>query len=531
MRMAAIDIGTNSVHMIVTEQRPDGSYRVLDSHKEMVKLGRGEFRARKITADAMTRALSTLVNFKRIAEGHGATRIKAVATSAVREASNGGDFIEAVARESGIRVRVITGEEEGRLIYRAVRHYVDLGDRRVVAVDIGGGSVELVLGVGRRALVVDSVKLGHIRLAEAFEGDPPSAESVTRVRAICRRALKPVLEQYTRKPADLFVGTSGTIEAFARMDLENDKNKNGGEPHLHVLTRDGIEKMTRKLLKADAAERRKLPGLDSGRVETIPAGGIALQEILEGLDAEELTVCTAALREGIILDFLDRGRDRIQRADALPDVRLRSVNELLDRTDANIAHASHVSRLALQILEDVAQSARIEPEARQILHVAALLHDIGLHVEHRRHHKHSYYLIQHGGLRGFTGREIDLISAVARYHRSAVPKRKHPEFKALAKSDQRLVRVLAAILRIADGLDRGHNQIVEAVHCQLQPGRATFHIRTWHDAELELWGARRKADLFASVFEVEPRFTLETPQHVDDRSEPVAEPEPSLQAH
>ena len=530
MRVAAIDIGTNSIHLVVAELSPDGSFRVLDSHKEMVQLGRGEFRDHRLAPDAVTRALATLVNFKRIAGGHEVSRVLAVATSAVREASNGGDFIEEVARRAGIRVRVITGEEEGRLIYRAVRHYVEVGQRRVVAIDMGGGSVELILGVGERALLVDSLKLGHIRLSEELAGDPPSPESVARVRALCRRALDPVVESYSRVPPDLFVGTSGTIEAFARMDLAG--GGNAGETHLHVLEAEAVRRLTKKLLKSDSAERRKLPGLDERRADTIAAGGIALREILEGLGAERLTMCTAALREGLILDYLDRSRERIRREDALPDVRLRSVNELLHRAGADSAHAAHVSRLALQLFDDLAALHGLDGEARRLLHVGALLHDVGLHVAHRRHHRHSYYLIVNGGLRGYTAREIELVALVARYHRKAPPRAKHPEFAALRKADQRLVRVLAGLLRVADGLDRGHNQIVEAAHCQVRDGQANFQISTLHDAELELWGARRKSDLFASVFDAEPEFTLERPDDAaePERAEPRAPAEPSLQA-
>jgi exopolyphosphatase/guanosine-5'-triphosphate,3'-diphosphate pyrophosphatase len=217
----------------------------------------------------------------------------------------------------------------------------------------------------------------------------------------------------------------------------------------------------------------------------------------------------------------------------VPDVRLRSVNELLHRTQADQAHAAHVSRLALQLFDDLAPLHGLQAEARQLLHVASLLHDVGLHVEHRRHQKHSYYLIVNGGLRGFTERETQLVANVARYHRKGPPRPKHPEFAALRKADQRQVRVLAALLRIADGLDRGHNQIVEAVHCQVREGRATFHVLTWHDAEIELWGARRKADLFEDVFQARPEFKLETPDESPDgdrAAEPLVAAQPGVQA-
>ncbi|HEY7462198.1 MAG TPA: Ppx/GppA phosphatase family protein [Gemmatimonadota bacterium] len=531
MRVAAIDVGTNSVHLIVAELRPDGSFRILDSQKEMVQLGRGEFASRRLAPDAAERALASLASFKRICAGHEVSRVLAVATSAVREASNGGDFIEEVARRTGIHVRVITGEDEGRLIYRAIRHYVEIGDRRVVAVDIGGGSVELILGAGPRPIVVDSLKLGHIRLADLLEGDPPSPESVEAVRTLCRRTLARVSGPYTRSPVDLVVGTSGTIESFARMDLEG--GKNGRETHLHVVDADAVRRLTKKLLKLDASERRKVPGLDEGRVATIAAGGLVLQEVLEALGAPSLTACAAALREGLILDYLDRARDRIRREDALPDVRLRSVNELLHRAQGDTAHAAHVSRLALELFDDLAPLHGLEPECRQLLHVAAVLHDVGLHVEHRRHQRHSYYLIVHGGLRGFTAREIEIVANVARYHRKSLPRAGHPEFARLRKGDQRRVRVLAALLRIADGLDRGHNQVVEAVHCQVQDGRATFHVLSWHDAEIELWGARRKSDLFELAFEAEPEFKLERPDEAPDAEragEVLAAAEPGLQA-
>jgi exopolyphosphatase/guanosine-5'-triphosphate,3'-diphosphate pyrophosphatase len=406
---------------------------------------------------------------------------------------------------------------------------VDVGNRRVVAVDIGGGSVELVLGVGPRALAVDSLKLGHIRLAERLKGDPPESDSVEAVRKECREALAPVLETYTRLPADLVVGTSGTIEAFARLDLAD--SKKAGEAHLHVLSDEAVSRLARRLLKLDAAERRKLPGLDGPRADTIAAGGVVLEEIVRGLGADGLTVCTAALREGLILDFLDRARERIRREDSMPDVRMRSAHELLGRARADVAHAAHVAQLAVRLFDDLAPVHGLKPEAREILHYASLLHDVGLHVAHRRHHRHSHYLIVHGGLRGFTAREVATIAAVARYHRKGPPRARHPEFAALRKADQRAVRVLAAILRIADGLDRSHNQTVESVKVRIRDGRASFWILTWHEAELELWGAKRKADLFASVFDVEPDFRLERPDEpAREEPAPVLDVEPSLKA-
>jgi exopolyphosphatase/guanosine-5'-triphosphate,3'-diphosphate pyrophosphatase len=528
MRVAAIDIGTNSVHLLVAEVQVDGSFRVLDSQKEMVQLGRGEFRDRRLAPEPMERALSALASFARLAAGHEARPVLAVATSAVREASNGGDFLNEVAGRTGFRVRVITGEEEGRLIYRAVRHYVDLGDRRVVVVDIGGGSVELVLGVGPRALAVDSLKLGHIRLAERLEGDPPDPESVGALRESCREALAGVLETYTRIPADLVVGTSGTIEAFARLDLAD--GKDGGEAHLHSLESETVSRLARRLLKSAAADRRKLPGLDGPRADTIAAGGLALEEILNGLGTERVTVCTAALREGLILDFLDRAGERIRREDSMPDVRMRSAHELLGRARADVAHAAHVERLAGQLFDDLASVHGFGPDAREVLRYAALLHDVGLQVAHRRHHRHSQYLILHGGLRGFTARETALVAAVARYHRKAPPRPRHPEFRTLRKADRRVVRVLAAILRIADGLDRSHNQVVESVKVRIRDGRASFWVLTWHEAELELWGARRKADLFRDVFDAEPEFRLERPDEpAGEAPAPVLDAEPSLQ--
>ena len=451
-------------------------------------------------------------------------RTLAVATSAVREASNGGDFIEEVARQTGIHVRVITGEEEGRLIYRAVRHFVEVGERRTVAVDIGGGSIEIILGTGERALLVDSLKLGHIRMSERLEGDPPSEASVLQVRATCRRALDRVLEPYTRKPAELFVGTSGTIETFARLDLATDKNgaKSDRETHLHVVEAETVQRLTKKLLKMSTADRRKMPGLDPQRADVICAGGIVLEEILAALGAHRLTVCTAALREGLILDYMDRARERIRREDAVLTCGLRSVNELMHRTAADSTHAAHVSRLASSCSTILRASTVSTRRRGGSCTVAALVHDTACTsvtgapqaLSLPRHER---------GLRGFTGREVRIIANVARYHRRALPRAKHAELAVLPKRDQRVVRVLSALLRVADGLDRSHNQIVEAAHCQVRDGRATFHLLTWHDAELEVWGARRKSDLFEVVFEAEPHFQLEKP---DDASR-FAAPEPA----
>jgi exopolyphosphatase/guanosine-5'-triphosphate,3'-diphosphate pyrophosphatase len=506
MRIAAIDIGTNSLHMIVCRIRPDLSFEVVDREKDMVRLGTGGLDGRQLAEPSMSAAIQTLSKFTRIAASHGADEIVAAATSAVREAANGPGFIAAVRRAVGLRIQVISGTEEARLIHLAAAYSAHIGKRPTVVVDIGGGSTEITVGTAERIRTARSFKLGVIRLTERFVTTDPIADHDRRrlVRHI-RAQVGAALAEISRRRVERVIGTSGTILSLGA--LAANKRPSDDVRNLRVSTR-ALSKLSRQLTSSTLAERLQIPNMDPRRADLAPAGALLLDAILHGLGADEITLCDFALREGLVLDYIKRNAQRIRTIDRYPDVRRRSVVELGERCNYLAPHAQQVARLALAVFDGLKRRHRLGQQEREWLEYGALLHDIGTHISYERHHKHAYYLVKHGGLRGFEPDEVTIIGLVARYHRQATPKASHDGYKSLSKPKRRAVRVLGAIVRLAEGLDRSHAQAVAGVRVTGSGGRLTLGLATSGDAELELWAAERQVTALAEELGCEIRCEI-----------------------
>jgi exopolyphosphatase/guanosine-5'-triphosphate,3'-diphosphate pyrophosphatase len=497
MKLAAIDLGSNSFHAVVVEVSASGGFRVIDRVKEMVRLGAETLASGHLSAAAMKRGIEVLRKYKRLAENHRVDKILAVATSAIREAGNGEDFLERVGQQVGFWPRVASGEEEGRLVYLAALHSVHLEGRALV-VDIGGGSVELALGVGSRIERIVSEKLGVLRASELFvHTDPLSAKEEQRLVAHVRESLGPTLDELRAASFEHLVGTSGTILSLGAMALELEGRGAGDTLHHVTVSRDSLREVRRRLVASDLKERLRMPGLDEQRADIVVAGAVVLDEILEGLGAREVMLCEWALREGILLNYIHRHPRSLARAEAYPDVRKRSVQHLCERCQFDEPHARHVALLAGQIFDALGRQHGLPQEARGLLENAALLHDIGHHISYPGHHKHTYYLVKNGDLRGFSPIEIETIALVARYHRQGHPRKRHPAFGALPKAERRTVRMLAGILRVADALDRSHRQIVKSVRASERNGMLRLRCETQGNHDLEEWGVPRRTELLA----------------------------------
>jgi exopolyphosphatase/guanosine-5'-triphosphate,3'-diphosphate pyrophosphatase len=502
MRIAAIDIGTNSVHMIVVRIRPDLSFEVVDREKDMVRLGAGGLDGRRLTDAAVSAALQTLTSYVRLAESHGVDEIIATATSAVREAENGDDFVAMVRQQVGIRIRVITGTEEARLIHLAAAYAAGVGGQTAVIVDIGGGSVELTAGTAARMQSGRSFKIGVIRLTERFvTTDPLSADDERRIERFVQRQTSAHIRALTTKGFHRVIGTSGTILALGALasgatgDLRNRR-----------VTVKQLRRLRRTLTSMTLDERLAMPGLDPRRSDVVVAGAVLLDTLLGSLGTADLTLCDFALREGLILDYIKKNGAHIRTVERYPDVRRRSVIELAERCNYAASHAAQVARLSLSLFDATQSAHQLGPREREWLEYAALLHDIGTHISYERHHKHSQYLILHGDLRGFAPDEISVMSLIARYHRQSTPKKSHAEFSALDQGQKRVVRLLGAILRLAEGLDRSHTQAVRAVDVSETAEGLRVRLRTGDDPELELWAAQRHAAPLAALLDRPLRF-------------------------
>ncbi|MDH5640046.1 MAG: Ppx/GppA family phosphatase [Nitrospira sp.] len=506
-RLAVIDIGTNSIHMVLAEILPDASYKIVDRFKDMTRLGDGAFAAKRLSDAAIARALHVLKTLVTLARNKGFEQIVAVATSAVREARNGGEFVTAVAEHTGLTVRVISGTEEARLIFLGVKNSIALSDEPSLVVDIGGGSVELIAGNRDKMLHASSLKLGAIRLVDQFlSKTPPSAPMMRALEAVVTGQLKAVLDTFKVRTFDSVIATSGMAGNLATIIHMKETGRPLSQLNLAKVALKDIRHIEAELSRSSIKDRLAIPGLDPKRVDTLLPAAIVLRRLLELAGRDEMTLCDKAIREGVLYDFIARHREKLKTEQAIPDVRRRSVIELARRCQTHEGHALHVAGLALRLFDQTKRLHGLGEQERSWLEYAAVLHDIGHLINHRQHHKHAYYLITHSDMGGFAADEVEVIANVARYHRRAMPVRSHQGFQAVTPRLRRVVRVLSALLRIADGLDRTHFAVVRTV--KVKPGKTmTIEATVTGDAEMELWAAKNRADLFEQVFRKPVRFS------------------------
>ena len=499
VRLAAIDVGSNSVHVVVADVSADGRVEVVDRVKEMVRLGRHTFTTGRLPAAAMDLAVGAVKTFARLAHARRVVRMRAVATSAVREARNGMAFVHRLRRETGLPVKVITGAEEARLIFRAAQHALGLHGGPHLLLDVGGGSVELVLVHEGRPLWLRSLPLGAARLAEHFlASDPPTARQVARLEKHLERELGSLLTSARHAGVARVIGTSGTVNTLVAMAAAA---RGQDLPRLHGAraTAREVARMRRRLLALSAGRRAELPGMDAKRVDLMPAAAVLADFVLARTGAAELMACAWALREGVLLDLAGVRRDPVAGAER---DRRRAVEALAGRFAGANPHGRHVARLALALFDGTAAALGLPARARELLHHAALLHDIGHAIDHNRHHHHSCYLIRNVELVAFDPLEIEIIAQVVRGHRKQVPKLADPEVQALPRAARRVVRGLAALLRTADALDRTHFSAVRRLRVALSTARLVIEIEAdAEEAELELWAAERRADLLARLLD------------------------------
>jgi exopolyphosphatase/guanosine-5'-triphosphate,3'-diphosphate pyrophosphatase len=510
VRLAAVDVGSNSIHMIVAQINADGTMTTLWRVKEMVGLGRLSFPSHRLSREAMGQAMGALTRIMQAARQRRVEKILAVATSAVREADNGGDFIERVRRRLGLDVRVVSAREEARLIYLAVRHAAPLGDEHELIVDVGGGSVELIVGNARETKLLESRKLGAARMTAQFvKSDPISDDERAALLAHYAQSLGPICEQVAGLDPAGVIGTSGTLENLAAMCCPDLANPSGAPEMPLVIERARFQELVADLVKSRAKDRAKMPGLDEPRQGQVLAGALLVNELFDRLKFRKIRICKSALREGVLLDYVHRHMPEMAIRREVPDPRRRSVLGLARRCEWNRPHSEQVTRLTLEIFDDLKPVHGLGPAERELIEYGAMLHDIGWHIGGKGHHKHSMYLIEHGGLKGFTGEEVRTIANIARYHRKSIPKPKHAEYQSLGADARRVVDVGAGILRIADGMDRSHGSVIQDVRCTLgEGGDVTCALTARSDAALEVWAARRKEDLFKKAFGRDITFRL-----------------------
>jgi exopolyphosphatase / guanosine-5'-triphosphate,3'-diphosphate pyrophosphatase len=500
--LAVADLGSNAVRLQIAAAQPDGTFTVLSEDRAPVRLGAQVFRTGRLSSESIAACATAMQRFGKLAQRAGARRVRAVATSAVREASNREQLLRSVNAASGFTVEVISGAEEGRLICLGVLQGTPASDRALL-LDIGGGSTEVIAARGEEPESAWSLQLGSVRLTEFFvRNDPLTRREAKLLDEAVDDALDEIDPSLVGKHRKLLgsAGTTGAVAELARR-LSGAPGGSGAVTHAQVRT------VLEYLRDTTAKQRRKL-GVDDSRIDVIYAGTAILEGVMRKLRVDEMEVTTRGLRDGLMADL-------VRREVRPPASGLHSENAVLEglrafgrRCGYREPHAEQVAQLSLSLFDQTQRLHRLGAEERALLHAAAMLHDVGSFVSYNRHHKHSYYLLYHADLPGFTDRERELIATVARYHRRSVPKDRHDVFQLLTPAERLVVRHLAAILRVADGLDRGHRRHVRRI--EVSRIRSGLRIDVWAEegSELEVWSAQQKSDLLAELCGGPVRFHL-----------------------
>jgi exopolyphosphatase/guanosine-5'-triphosphate,3'-diphosphate pyrophosphatase len=498
-RFAAIDVGSNSIRCLIAERGEDGHLHVIDDLKDQPRLARGLTATGRLAPEAIERAVESIGRMTQAAERRGVAKVALVATSAVRDAANGAELAERIKKEIGIPLEVIDGETEARLAWLSVREHFAVVRGRAIAADIGGGSLELVLAVGGLVEHVVSLPFGAVRLTEQFLSDPAYTEQgVKRLRAAVRRRLRAAVPVREWAGARLF-GSGGTFTNAARIHFARGKGAPAAGVHGSTVKLADLQRILEWLTTLSVEERRAVPGLNPERADIILAGIAVATEVLSHFDAQNITVSAFGLREGLLLHLA-------QPTDRKEPSRATALRRFADRCRTDRRHVEQVLTLSKALYEHLGKRLGCEDGDWEILEAASLLHDVGQLVSYKGHHRHSYHLIRHAESLPVSPQERELIAVVSRYHRKRPPTRKHPEFAALGPADRARARRLAALLRVADGLDRGHVAAVERVRMRIGATKLLIEAAprlATTDLKLEIWGASRKADLLEKMLGVE----------------------------
>ncbi|TVP74952.1 MAG: Ppx/GppA family phosphatase [Gemmatimonadales bacterium] len=496
---AVVDTGSNAIRFLVARLGPSGQLEELDSLRAPVRLGHQVFLRGRLAPEAMDAAVRAFVGFRERMDALGVERIQAVATSAVREARNGDLLVRRIRREAGIDLEIITGTEEARLVHRAVASRIDLTGRQWILVDLGGGSVEVSLVDDQGMLWSESHTMGSVRLLEEVaEGtrDPGRIRTLLEEYVSILRIPSPA--QYWTPGG--FVATGGNIEALVK--LAGASPDESGTSRLATRDLDGLIQL---LARLSWRERIRQLDLREDRADVILPAALVYYRLARESGAGEILVPHVGLKEGLLLDLAERVTRPEGRAVRVADDLRRSAISLGRRFMFDEAHGVQTARLALLLFDRLRDLHGLEDRDRQLLEVAALLHDVGLFIGFRKHHKHSLYILSRSELPGLGPEENLLVANVARYHRKSHPRDHHSEYMRQSPANRLRTDQLAALLRIADAMDRQHLQRVKELHIRVEGLRIFLKPEGEGDLLLERWALSKKKSLFEETF----GFTVE----------------------
>ena len=496
-RLAAIDIGTNSIRLVVAEGLRDGKYRILDDEKDATRLGKNLSSTGRLDPTAVEASIQALRRMTQIAAGYQVREMRAIATCAVREAMDGPDFCRRVLDEIGLSIEVVSAKDEARLAFYGVLRAFDLEGKNAAVVDIGGGSTEIVLASNKLIEAIYTTPLGAVRMSELYGGGQTltNEDSIKQLEGIDR-----LLRKHTRKPLfvpSLLIGSGGTFTTMAAIIMAT-KGQSELPTRGYQVTRAEVHHLWDRLRKMTSKARRAVPGLSIDRADIIVAGLAIVDSVMRRFQINTVHVHAGGVRDGLLLTMVDESLGVTARA---THDRATEIRRFAARCGVDQRHCEHVAKLAVSLCEQLAERYGLTSEDQQIVEAAAQLQDVGYLINYDRHHKHSYHLILNSRLPGFQPRELELIANVVRYHRGSKPKKKHDNFRHLARKDQQRVRQLAAILRLAGGFDRSHSQQVQGVEVRHKAREIEMCLISDQLPDVDLWGAHRRGEMFEEVFD------------------------------
>jgi exopolyphosphatase/guanosine-5'-triphosphate,3'-diphosphate pyrophosphatase len=498
-----IDIGTNSVRLLVVRLNPNHSYSILSQQKQQVRLGEGEFEEERILPEAIERLVIICKQLTELARTFTTDEFVAVATSAMREAANQQEILHLLRQEARLDVRVISGQEEARLIYLGVSRGIHLSDRLAFFIDIGGGSTEIAIGGEQNYQYLESFKLGAIRLSNLYLSDevsgPVSQRRYKKVQQHVKDAIIQSVGKIREQNPALAVGSSGTImNLFEIAQKAFHQVGNSGEG---VLSYKDLWKVIGLLCSLPLEQRRKIPGMNPERADIIIPGAAILDTFMRELSLDTITVTGRGLQDGLLVDYCSR-------MDAFPllgelSPRQRSVLQLGRSCGINEAHARTVTSLVLEMFDSAKelQLHSFGDRERELLEYATFLHDIGSFISYTNHHAHSYYIIKNSELLGFDQKEVNFMANIARFHRKKTLRKKDPEVLDLDSHERDTLGVLTTFIRLGESLDRSHTALVQHVRFScLEKNSVILDVVTRGDCQLEIWGVEAEKKAFEKIF-------------------------------
>jgi exopolyphosphatase/guanosine-5'-triphosphate,3'-diphosphate pyrophosphatase len=498
-----IDIGTNSVRLLVVRLNPNHSYSILSQQKQQVRLGEGEFEEEEILPDAIERLVVVCKKFTELAQSFNTDEFVAVATSAMREAANQQEVLHLLRHESRLDVRIISGQEEARLIYLGVSSGINLEDRQAFFIDIGGGSTEIAIGDTQNYQFLDSFKLGAIRLSNHYLSDivtePVSPEGYKKIQQRVKDTIIHSLKKISRQKPDLAIGSSGTIMNLA--EIAQKAFHHDGNYSENILIYKDLRKVIDLLCSLPLEQRRKIPGINPERADIIIPGAAILDVFLKELSFDSIMITSRGLQDGLLVDYLSR-------MDAFPlfgdlSPRQRSVLQLGRSCGINEVHARTVTSIVLELF-DSAKDLKLHNYGdgeRELLEYATFLHDIGSFISYTNHHAHSYYIIKNSELLGFDQKEVNFMANIARFHRKRTPRKKDPEILELDTREREALRILTIFIRLGESLDRSHTALVQHVRfSDVGNDTVTLEVVARGDCQLEIWGVDAEKKAFEKIF-------------------------------